>query len=83
MVECAVKSGEQQFDLSSLVKTADNWYTPANGGTAYINICRSLNLNSKVRRCKGTPAVCLVPQDSSKAGINLGKMITLELFYFL
>jgi len=71
ITECAVRTEAHQYDLTSLVRTTDNWNTPGGGGTFYINVCRSLNLGPSVSGCSGTAAICLKKSDGGT--INLGK----------
>lgn len=74
VVECAARYKNLQYDLSSLAKTDDNWSYQNDKGTYYINVCRTLNLNSAVRQCFGTSAVCL--KASNGDYVNLGKQKT-------
>ena len=71
IAECIARSGSDQYDLTSLVKTIDNWHADGDGGTFYINVCRMLNLSPTVSKCSGTASVCLVKRDGSF--VNLGK----------
>ena len=72
VTECVARSESDQYDLTSLVRTKDNWDTPGEGGTFYINVCRPLNLVTAVSGCSGTAAVCL-KKDPDGPYINLGK----------
>ncbi|EDO46654.1 predicted protein [Nematostella vectensis] len=77
VIECAAHAGSDQYDLSSLVKTDDNWVasvkpTLLSPGKFYINICRSLNLRPEVGNCLGTSSVCLITNKGS--AINLGSV---------
>lgn len=69
VVECVARTDVAQYDLTSLVRTSDNWEA-AHGanGKFYINVCRSLNL---VPGCSGTAAVCL--KENNKV-TNLGEL---------
>ena len=70
-------SNADQYDLTSLVRTQDNWEDSSSDlGTFYINVCRSLNLSPAVFGCSGTAAVCLKIKGSSP--VNLGK----KMFFF-
>ncbi|KAL9969231.1 hypothetical protein ACROYT_G021424 [Oculina patagonica] len=70
ITECIARSDTRQYDLTSLVKTKDNWQAQSDGGMYYINVCRSLNLGPSVTGCSGTAAVCL-KKDNGKT-FNLG-----------
>ncbi|XP_022790425.1 cation-independent mannose-6-phosphate receptor-like [Stylophora pistillata] len=76
IVECVARTDVAQYDLTSLVKTSDNWEATYKNkdndkdkGKFYINVCRSLNL---VPGCSVTAAVCL--KKSNGKAINLGSV---------
>lgn len=69
VVECVARTDVAQYDLTSLVRTSDNWEAAYGAnGKFYINVCRSLNL---VPGCSGTAAVCL--KEKGKV-TNLGEL---------
>ena len=72
VTECIARSDSDQYDLTSLVKTKDNWSVPGGGGTFYINVCRMLNLydDDDISGCSGTASVCLKKDDGTF--VNLG-----------
>ena len=71
ITECVARSEAHQYDLTSLVRTKDNWKVPGAAGTFYINVCRSLNLGPLVSGCSGTAAICWKKSDGT--AFNLGK----------
>ena len=73
ITECVVRSEDRQYDLTSLVRTTDNWEAQSDGGKFYINVCRSLNLGPLVSGCSGTASICLKKDDGRT--FNLGKWL--------
>lgn len=73
-MQCVVKDSKgNEYDLSPLVKSTDNWKVTGtkNEATYYINICRVLHRNDEVSDCPAKSSACKKLKNGT--GINIGK----------
>ena len=66
-VECGIKVGSKQFDLSPLAMGHTNWRSKIQvksgvdrKNEVYINVCRPLVQIEQVQKCKTSSGLCIV-----------------------
>ncbi|XP_028411568.1 cation-independent mannose-6-phosphate receptor-like [Dendronephthya gigantea] len=73
-MECALKDKHgNEYDLSPLVRTKDNWKVKKNGKTYFINICRVLHRNNDTKSCPVRSSACMV--SPNKPGVDMGEIV--------
>ncbi|XP_028412187.1 cation-independent mannose-6-phosphate receptor-like isoform X2 [Dendronephthya gigantea] len=73
-MECALKDKHgNEYDLSPLVRTKDNWKVTKNGKIYFINICRVLHRNNDTKSCPVRSSACMV--SPNKPGVDMGEIV--------